>query len=333
LHKATPQALQQALMSLSSRQLSGRQSSLTQMNPTELVVKRLVYELGRKGELERLRGCLQDPEFRQSHLRAPVISKLLELDTPKRNYELSKQFEFPKTKSDAEEMRGKMYVRTLQRTMDYIDIDPQQLQGKRILLIGGGLSPIRQNLEEMGVYPEIITNVDKFLPHPDARCEHLKIGEDFNSATVDQHLADKKNKYDEVWVVFSLPAYAETTQDVVNFYKRALKSLKKGGTLRIFPTGTAVRKKNSPQNQEVTPIDYPSDLFPALNDNQTLSRPYIYQKSMELIDYIKNRHQFFTTKDYVTHEVDCDAPSPYCWSQTGVNITLKVDPENVDKIV
>jgi len=169
------------------------------MADLEFTAKRLAYALGQKGEVDLLRACLQEPDFQQSPLRKSVIHNLLRFDTSGHNYKLSRETHLPESISDYASMSNKTVDRNLQEYISHLHIDPETLQGKRILLIGGGRSPIRRDLEELEISAHI-TNVDKFYRDYDSSCEHTKIGDDFNSRAVDTHLA--QNKYDEIWALF-----------------------------------------------------------------------------------------------------------------------------------
>jgi len=101
------------------------------------------------------------------------------------------------------------------------------LSGKKLLMIGGGHSPIKRELEKMGVDCNI-TNIDPIAKEDGEVCDVL-IGDDFFDVDTGE------DKYDEVWALFSLPTYAFTEDQVRDFYVRALSWLKQGGILRAGP--------------------------------------------------------------------------------------------------
>jgi len=107
------------------------------------------------------------------------------------------------------------------------DDDLRALDGRRLLLVGGGpVSPIHDELAKKGIHCTV-TNVDPGASESDQE-EQISIRGNFLDA-------DTTNaSYHEAWAVHSLPTYA-LPAEVVPFYRKALLSLAQGGTLRIAP--------------------------------------------------------------------------------------------------
>jgi hypothetical protein len=105
------------------------------------------------------------------------------------------------------------------------EFDPN---GKRILLIGGGNSPILTNLLELGFWPKSVTNVDPFaLPQNDSR--QLLKRENFLTYNISY------DSYDEIWALFSLPFWLDDVRQTDTLLSKALLGLAPNGNLRIYP--------------------------------------------------------------------------------------------------
>jgi hypothetical protein len=102
------------------------------------------------------------------------------------------------------------------------------LNGKRILLIGGGSSPILTDLLELGFYPKSVTNVDPYaLPQNDSRQVLQK--EDFIKYEISY------DSYDEIWALYSLPFWIDDIKQTNTFLANALLGLAPNGNFRIHP--------------------------------------------------------------------------------------------------
>ncbi len=97
------------------------------------------------------------------------------------------------------------------------------LEGKKLLLVGGGHSQIQRTLDFVKINCDV-TNVDPYIK--DSRSARTVINKDFIDT-------DFENEFDEVWALYSLPLYSPDIQHAVRFYRRAAVALKPGGTLRI----------------------------------------------------------------------------------------------------
>jgi hypothetical protein len=109
---------------------------------------------------------------------------------------------------------------------------PFDLDGKKILVVGGGKSPIARQLRQYNYRPEIIVNVDKYtMPTGDYATERNTklVREDFLTAKIENDL------FDEVWALFSLPCYCKTNAEAGAFFKKATLALAPNGHLRIAP--------------------------------------------------------------------------------------------------
>lgn len=101
------------------------------------------------------------------------------------------------------------------------------LAGKKILLIGGGVSRVREWLEKIGIKAEV-TNLDFFFK-ADRKVAHKHINEDF------YEWAAPRDAYDEIWSLYALPLYSLSKPEVELFFAKAAIALAPGGVLRAFP--------------------------------------------------------------------------------------------------
>jgi hypothetical protein len=99
---------------------------------------------------------------------------------------------------------------------------------KRILLIGGGSSPILTDLLELGFWPKSVTNVDPYaLPQNDSRQMLRK--ENFLKHKISY------DSYDEIWALFSLPFWLDNVKQTDILLAKSLLGLAPNGNLRIYP--------------------------------------------------------------------------------------------------
>lgn len=132
----------------------------------------------------------------------------------------------------------------------------QNLDDKKLLLVGGGTSTIRKELCSRGIFTEV-TNLDFFFDfHPFV--SHIHIKKDFYKYDL------RANYYDEVWCLFSLPLYSFSEKEVGLFFAKSSLALKPNGNLRIYPffvyalgTRSNMAFKNNPlsYNPENIPDD------------------------------------------------------------------------------
>lgn len=96
---------------------------------------------------------------------------------------------------------------------------------KKLLLVGGGLSPIQPDFSKTSFD---ITNID-FAPSK-TQTKHLhQITGNFLETSL------QSNYFDEAWALYSLPLYAQNRSSIYLFIAKSLLALVQGGKLRIFP--------------------------------------------------------------------------------------------------
>jgi hypothetical protein len=156
-----------------------------------------------------------------------------------------------------------------QRLLKISDEEIQALSGKKILLVGGGFSPIKGELGEKGIECTV-TNIDPMAESDPEIADNI-IKDDFYDTKIGE------DTFDEVMVLHSLPTYAFTPEQVRDFYSRSILSLKQNGVLRVTPIGKF------------------SDAFtPAMR----LSRKPVSNASMEFIAGLKERPDLFVLTEF-----------------------------------
>lgn len=98
-----------------------------------------------------------------------------------------------------------------------------RMQGKKLLLIGGGNSPIQHTFNRLGINCDV-TNIDPYITNPDTARTNIK--RDFTETKF-------INEFHEIWALYSLPLYSPNIQHALRFYCCAVMALKPGGILRI----------------------------------------------------------------------------------------------------
>jgi|GEM_PF-6114032 len=111
------------------------------------------------------------------------------------------------------------------------DLLKRMLDKRKILLVGGGRSPIYKDLKEQGIEPNLILNVDPYtdtkLVEKNKVCKHLRL--DFLET-------DFKNVFDAVYSLWALPAYCRSMEQARMFYKKTMIATAPFGSVRVYPT-------------------------------------------------------------------------------------------------
>ncbi|MEA1962861.1 MAG: hypothetical protein U9M94_01325 [Patescibacteria group bacterium] len=152
-----------------------------------------------------------------------------------------------------------------QRLLKISDDELQALSGKELLLVGGGFSPIKGELDKRGI-DCTVTNIDPIAESDPEIADDVRKGDFYETEIAE-------NRFDEIMGLHSLPTYAFTPEQVKNFYSRSILSLKQGGTLRV------------------TPVEKFSDAF---TPSMRLSRKPVNNASAEFVASLKERPDLFT---------------------------------------
>ncbi|MDR1206914.1 MAG: hypothetical protein LBK26_00665 [Rickettsiales bacterium] len=122
--------------------------------------------------------------------------------------------------------------RTLEEYQCYLmmtDTQIAELSGKKILNIGGGRAPLAKGLNERNITGFSITNVEPYIGlDRHYNNQNILIESDFLETNFN-------NQFNHVWALYSLPYYAETPEQVIQTYRKAITALAPGGILRLYP--------------------------------------------------------------------------------------------------
>jgi len=132
-------------------------------------------------------------------------------------------------KKSAEFFMNIPHERRLKEYIEYLfgeeEFNPN---GKRILLVGGGNSPIFTDLVGLGYWPRSVTNVDPYaLPQNDST--QMLHREDFVEYNI------YYDSFDEIWALYSLPFWLDDVKKTDKFLANALLGLAPNGNFRIYP--------------------------------------------------------------------------------------------------
>lgn len=160
------------------------------------------------------------------------------------------------------------------------------LDGKDILLVGGGASRVLTELEHALIKPATVTNLDPFaVPQPDNPRQKL-ISEKFCDHKIE------KDSYDEIWSLFALPLYAENPQEYMNFWGKSVTALRPNGKLRVFPLNVHARRGSifvAPEMTNVSCYELFKKFAGGLTEN-TDAKLYVSPPNRTRDDYAVNIH-------------------------------------------
>lgn len=109
------------------------------------------------------------------------------------------------------------------------------LDGKTIVLLGGGRSQLAKELAENGITPREIINVDPFVENVEEEADRM-----VSISASSENFMDRMNKEgvvgaEEIWAEYSVPAYLEDPIEIQQLIRNIDALLVKGGTARIWP--------------------------------------------------------------------------------------------------
>ena len=179
--------------------------------------------------------------------------------------------------------RPEKAARSLETYQSFLKLNDKKLRDaldrETLLLIGGGVAPIKKGLEVKGVDCEV-TNIEPML---DSAKDNQKnadhpLPENFYKIDI-----EKLGKFQEVWSANnSLPTYAFNPEQVKIFYQKSLQAVKPGGCLRVLPV-----------------LGFSDALTPAMR----LNRIPTNNASKEMVEKIKSRPDLFEVKEFQSPEI------------------------------
>ncbi len=111
----------------------------------------------------------------------------------------------------------------------------KMLDGKSLLLLGGGRARLGEEMSQHNIAPEKILNADPFV-------EDVQSGADpvvpVSSADADLPTRLREQgmlQADEIWAEFSVPAYLDKPEEITGMFQNIDAALVEGGTARVWP--------------------------------------------------------------------------------------------------
>jgi len=185
--------------------------------------------------------------------------------------------------------------------LDLRDNAARLLSNKTLLMIGGGIAPIKRQMDEFGIENCIVTNIEPLLNETHADNSDFPIPQNFYDIPVAEI-----GIHDEVWAANnSLPTYAFNPCQVDIFYSNSLQAVKQGGFLRVLP-------------------------FHGFMDSMTramrLNRIPTNNRSREIIESLKSAPHLFKVEEYQTEVMRSMITSG---RMKGVNIQVLGNQEEI----
>lgn len=137
---------------------------------------------------------------------------------------------------------------------EIIDHIVENLDGKVVFNLGGGNSKISEELAVHGAQTEVI-NVEPYASdkakNPNEGYDHLlevnpAKADFFEKSELPEHSAD------EIWAVYSVPAYLGTAEEVTNLFDNITALIKPGGVVRISHLGIVGASEGDPRITALT---------------------------------------------------------------------------------
>jgi hypothetical protein len=205
-----------------------------------------------------------------------------------------------------EMQQTKVTGRNLESYQQLLNISPESLKALKnnsLCLIGGGHSPIKQDLNQQKLSCHVV-NIDPICTQPNQNNADKKLPLNFCDPDI-PHLA-KPHAYQEAWALHSLPRYAMNPTETLQFYQNAIRLLKQNGVLRILPT---------------------TQFSTGFNASMRLSRPMVNQTSAGILEKIKQHPELF---EMTEHEAEHRAFFRKKFKLPGVSIRLVGSPKKAD---
>lgn len=159
-------------------------------------------------------------------------------------------------------------MQTSEKAQEYLK---SKINGKKIVLFGGGSSIQDLVYDDENFQPEMIVNVDPHeifvhgdtsTPNPYARVKALAEDVDIQSKLKEYDC----EQVDEIWASFSVPYYIRDPDKIRQMFENAKSLLAPGGTLRIYPFNIAMIGGASLIPTDIGTINLNEERFKAVHD-------------------------------------------------------------------
>ena len=110
------------------------------------------------------------------------------------------------------------------------------LDDKTVVLLGGGKARLKEEMEQGGIRPKEVLNIDPFVSEVEPGADTV-----ISASATDERLPDILRergieKVDEIWAEYSVPAYLDNPDDIKRLFKNIDTLLTENGSARIWPT-------------------------------------------------------------------------------------------------
>lgn len=121
------------------------------------------------------------------------------------------------------------------------------LDDKTIVLLGGGRSQLKKELQGNNIFPKEIVNVDPFVENPAEGSDPI-----IPLSASDENFIEKMKdngitKADEILAEYSVPAYLEDPREIRQLFQNIDELLAEGGSARIWPIQINGKGENEDQ--------------------------------------------------------------------------------------
>ena len=120
---------------------------------------------------------------------------------------------------------------------DDLRFSEDSLNGKRIIFVGGGRSKIKLSMDNRGIKPKSVLNIDPYL------CDGTIDDDDkiFKFVKEDFTKTNYINACDKLLAEWSLPAYCETLEQLFAFWQKGVTATAAGGDMHVYPCHIRMR--------------------------------------------------------------------------------------------
>jgi hypothetical protein len=111
----------------------------------------------------------------------------------------------------------------------------EALDGKTIVLLGGGRSQLKKELAKNNIAPREVVNVDPFSENVEEGADTVIPLSASDDDFIDRMLQKGVMSADEIWAEYSVPAYLEDPKEIQLLIRNIDALLVEGGSARIWP--------------------------------------------------------------------------------------------------
>lgn len=111
----------------------------------------------------------------------------------------------------------------------------KMLDGKSVLLLGGGRARLGEEMRHNEITPKDVLNADPFVENVESGADAV-VPVSSADETLPARLQEQgMEQADEIWAEFSVPAYLDRPEEIIGMFQNMDTVLAAGGTARIWP--------------------------------------------------------------------------------------------------